>query len=208
MDSRRSRASVDAVHVHPSAQDASRTLANLYLGRLVFALGWAAVFAATAAGLDVLTGVLLVLYPAVDVAAVLVDAVLAGRGRHSGLSRGARLGLVVNLAVSAAAAVALAFAAADGVPAVLRVWGTWAVVAGLAQLVVAVARRRAHRGQWSLVLSGGLSCVAGTTIALSAGAPNPGLANIAGYAVAGAVFFAVAVVRLRRSRRPGVRRSA
>ena len=143
-----------------------------------------------------------------DVAAVLVDAVLTGRGRRSGLSRGARLGLVVNLAVSAAAAVALAFAAADGVPAVLRVWGTWAVVAGLAQLVVAVARRRAHRGQWSLVLSGGLSCVAGTTIALSAGAPNPGLANIAGYAVAGAVFFAVAVVRLRRSRRTGVRRSA
>lgn len=187
------------VHVRPSAQDDPRTLSNLYLGRLVFALGWAAVFAATAAELDVFTGVLLVLYPAVDVAAVLVDAVLADRGRRNDLSRGARLGLVVNLAVSALAAVAMAFAAADGIPAVLRVWGTWAVVAGLAQLVVAIARRRSHRGQWSLGLSGGLSCVAGTAIALSAGAPNPGLTIIAGYAVAGAVFFVVSVVRLRRS---------
>ena len=196
------------VHVRPSAQDGPRNLANLYLGRLVFALGWAAVFAATEAELDVFTGVLLVLYPAVDVAAVLVDAVLAGHGRRTGLSRGARLGLVANLAVSAVAAVALAFAAADGIPAVLRVWGTWAVVAGLAQLVVAVARRRSHPGQWSLVLSGGLSCVAGTTIALSASASHPGLTAIAGYAVAGAVFFAVSVVRLRHSRRVGVPRSA
>jgi hypothetical protein len=38
--------------------------------------------------------------------------------------------LYVNLAISAAAAIGLAVAAADDLPAVLRVWGVWAIVAG------------------------------------------------------------------------------
>ncbi len=53
-------------------------------------------------------------------------------------------------------AVGVAVAGASGIPAVLRVWGAWAIAAGLVQLVVGVTRR-AMGGQWPMIISGGLS---------------------------------------------------
>ncbi|MEV4116382.1 hypothetical protein [Nonomuraea sp. NPDC049695] len=35
----------------------------------------------------------------------------------------------------------------------LRVWGAWAVVAGLVQLIVGVTRRKMG-GQWPMIISG------------------------------------------------------
>ncbi|MER6767599.1 hypothetical protein ABT266_46180, partial [Amycolatopsis sp. NPDC000746] len=71
------------------------------------------------------------------------------------------------------------------------------VAAGLVQLVVAVGRR-GMGGQWPMILSGGISVLAGANFILSAGAPNPPLAAVAGYAVLGGIFFLVSAIRLGR----------
>ncbi|WP_037078296.1 hypothetical protein [Pseudonocardia spinosispora] len=173
--------------------------ATLYLARILFALAWAASLAAAGPGLSTTIAVLVVLYPAVDAAAVITDAVLTSR--REALTRAARSGLAFNVAVSVTAAIALGLAAASSLPAILRVWGIWATVAGLGQLVVALARRRSHQGQWPLIISGGLSCIVGFTFIAKAAASQPSLSSIPGYAVLGAVFFTVALLRLWWSRR-------
>jgi uncharacterized membrane protein HdeD (DUF308 family) len=110
---------------------------------------------------------LLVLYPVVDAAAAAVDLRSSRSGRHRRL-------LVLTMALSLLAAGGLALAAASGKPDVLRVWGAWAVTAGLVQLVVASSRRRLG-GQWPLVLSGAISALAGAGFVLAAGGTDPSL---------------------------------
>jgi uncharacterized membrane protein HdeD (DUF308 family) len=179
----------------PVAATAAPGLRRLYLARFGFALVWAValvVLAGTAPDLGVLTAALLVIYPAVDVAAAVVDV------RSSRASRIAPA-LHVNTAISAVAAVALAVAATAGVPAVLQVWGVWAVVAGVVQLVVAL-RRRALGGQWAMIASGALSTIAGTAIFLQAAAADASLTILAGYALLGGIFFLVSALRLRAHR--------
>lgn len=75
-------------------------------------------------------------------------------------------------APSAATVIGLAFAlaAADDVPAVLRVWGAWAIVAGLVQLFLALKR-------------GGATSTRG----------------LAGYAALGGLLFLISAVRLLRA---------
>jgi len=167
-------------------------LRRLYFARFGFAIIWAAAFATTGSSLGVFAGVLLVLYPAFDVLAAAVDARSSTADRSSAPGHG----IYVNIAISTVAAVGLAVAASDDVAAVLRVWGAWAVVAGLVQLVVAVSRRRLG-GQGAMIASGGLSAVAGTAFIVSA-ADATTMVNLAGYAVGGGIFFLVSALRLRR----------
>ncbi len=130
-------------------------------------------------------------YPLFDVAAAVVDL------RSSGATR-LRAPLYANLSLSLLAAVSLAVAGSSGVPSVLRVWGAWAITAGIVQLVVAVRRRRLG-GQWALVLSGGISALAGAAFLLMAAGPDASLASLAGYATLGGLFFLVSAIRLRRA---------
>ncbi|MEU7172133.1 hypothetical protein ABZ949_11705 [Micromonospora tulbaghiae] len=170
-------------------------LRRLYFVRFVFAAVWAAVTLPLAGHLDPVTVTLLVIYPLFDVAAAVAD-IRASR------ATGSPAPLYVNVAVSLLAAVGLAVAGTSGVPAVLRVWGAWAVVAGLVQLIVAVPRRRLG-GQWPMILSGGISVLAGASFVAAASADDPALAGAIGYAVPGAVFFLVSAVRLGRAARAG-----
>jgi uncharacterized membrane protein HdeD (DUF308 family) len=78
------------------------------------------------------------------------------------------------------------------------VWGAWAIVAGLVQLIVRVTRRKMG-GQWPMILSGGISVLAGGSFIAAAGSDNPTLANIAGYAILGGIFFLVSALRLGRA---------
>ncbi|GAA0313367.1 hypothetical protein [Kineococcus aurantiacus] len=176
---------------------AATTLRRLYFVRFAFAVVWAAVVLSMASHLGPLTGTLLVLYPLFDVAAAVVD---ARASRSRGATTGALAGLYANMAVSLLTAVAVGFAATSGIPAVLRVWGTWAIVAGLIQLVVAVRRRRMG-GQWPLIVSGAVSALAGASFIAGAGAADPVLTGAAGYAVPGAVFFLISALRLGRAAR-------
>jgi hypothetical protein len=90
---------------------------QLFLTRGVVAIAWAAVFAAVSdsltTGLTVGAGILVVLYPLIDVVASLIDA----RSQHGS----ARRLLLAGAAVSAVAAVALGAAATGSVADVLFV---------------------------------------------------------------------------------------
>ncbi len=51
-----------------------------------------------------------------------------------------------------------------------------------------------------MMLSGGISVLAGTQFFLGASASDPELTNLAGYAVLGGIFFLVSALRLGRVR--------
>ncbi|WP_028922280.1 DUF308 domain-containing protein [Pseudonocardia acaciae] len=173
----------------PTGTGVAPILRRLYVVRFGFALAWAVLLFATASSIGPASAALLVLYPAFDVAAAVVDA-------RSSRAGGSAAGLYVNIVISALAAVALAVALTSGIPAVLRVWGVWAVLAGIVQLVVAVRRRRLG-GQWAMIASGSISVLAGASFVLMA-ATAASLTNVAGYALFGGVFFLVSALRLRR----------
>ncbi|GAA0492900.1 hypothetical protein Ade02nite_69700 [Paractinoplanes deccanensis] len=175
----------------PGISTTASALRRLYFARFAFAIVWAGVMFTTAKHLGPLAVTLLVLYPLVDVAAAVVDA-------RASRAAGRPTLLYVNIVVSLVAAAGLAFAAASGIPAVLRVWGAWAIVAGLVQLVVGVTRR-AMGGQWPMIVSGGISVLAGGSFIAGAAADDPALTNAIGYAIPGAIFFLLSAIRLGRT---------
>lgn len=170
-------------HIAPS-------LRRLYFVRFAFALVWAASVVTTGSKLDSLSVTLLVLYPVFDVAAAVVDA-------RSAKGTKPLIGLYANMAISLLAAAGLALAASSGIAGILRVWGTWAIVSGLIQLVVALVRRGLG-GQWPMIISGAISTVAGASFIVQAAQPNPSLTALAGYAALGGVFFIASAIRLGR----------
>ncbi|MGN8048182.1 hypothetical protein ACTJKO_00735 [Curtobacterium sp. 22159] len=176
----------------PRSAGVAATLRALYAVRFAFQLVWAVVVIITASGgLDVVTITLLLLYPLFDVAAAIVD-------HRASRSTGPAPLLYVNMALSLLAAVGLAFAVTSGIAAVMIVWGLWAVTAGAVQLIVAILRRRLG-GQWPMILSGGISVLAGASFVIGA-ANATSVAGVGGYAILGAVFFLVSAIRLRRAK--------
>ena len=171
-------------------------MGNVYAARFAFAVLWAVVLVLTASSLDsiapvsALTVVLLVLYPLVDLAAAVIDLRSVRASRPTALH--------LTMVLSAAAAVGLAIAVSDDLAAVLRVWGAWAVTAGIVQLVVALGRRE-QGGQWAQILSGGISVLAGGSFIAQAGSDSASLGSIAGYATLGGIFFLISAVRLHRA---------
>src|SRR6476469_10310770 len=178
------RSFVTTVTAAPAA--IAPSLRRLYLVRFGFALVWAGLLVTTASHLGPLGVSLLVLYPLFDLVAAVVDT------RSSKATT-----LYVNIVTSGVATVGLAFAASSGIPAVLRVWGAWAIVSGLSQLAVGVLRRNLD-GHWPMIISGAISAVAGTAFILMAAQEGASLANLAGYATLGGLFFLVSALRLGR----------
>ncbi|MFE3825881.1 hypothetical protein [Streptomyces sp. NPDC059092] len=167
-------------------------LRKLYFLRFAFAAVWAALLFATADTLGPLSVTLLVIYPLFDVACAVADV------RSARADGGPVRGLYANIALSTLTAVGLAVAATSGIPAVLRVWGIWAVTAGIVQLVVGAVRRRLG-GQWAMIASGAISTLAGASFFAQAGMDGAALTDLAGYAFLGGVFFLVSALRLKRA---------
>lgn len=173
------------------AAGAAVTLRRLYLLRFAFAAVWAGLLWTAADTLGPLTKALLIAYPLFDVACAIVD-VRSGRA-----ARGPVRALYANIALSTLTAAGLAAAVSSGIPAVLRLWGAWAVTAGLVQLVVGVLRR-GMKGQWPMIASGGISTLAGASFVAQAAQDDASLTALAGYAFLGGIFFLVSALRLRR----------
>ncbi|MEV0614749.1 DUF308 domain-containing protein [Nonomuraea sp. NPDC050404] len=182
---------MSSIAASPGISGTAITLRRLYFVRFAFAIVWALVMFTTAANLGPLAITLLVLYPLFDVAAAIIDA-------RASRTTGSPALLYVNVAVSLITAIAVAIAGTSGIPAVLRVWGAWAIVAGAVQLVVAVTRRKMG-GQWPMIISGAISVLAGASFILGAAAPDPTLTNAAGYAIPGGIFFLISAIRLGRA---------
>lgn len=155
--------------------------------RAVAALVWAAVIGVAAgdAGTELSVGLALLVtaYPVIDVLASLSEAAHGGPAADR---------LRVNAAVSGVAVAGLAVAAfGSDVGAVLAVFGAWAVVSGLIQLAGAIQRRQAGGREVPMLVSGGLSAIAGLSFVASSGSSDPSLSMLAGYAAFGAVLFLV-----------------
>jgi uncharacterized membrane protein HdeD (DUF308 family) len=172
-------------------------LLHVFLTRGLVAIAWAIVFVAVAGSSTDVTvgaGVLLVLYPVIDLIASLLDA----RTQHGS----ARQLLLANAAVSGVAAVALGVAATGTVADVFAVFGVWALLTGAAQLVVVLHRRSLLGNQWPLLLANGVSIFAGVAfISAAIYANEPKLRGLAIYAFTGGVEFVIQAWLLARRRR-------
>jgi len=163
--------------------------------RALLALAWAAVLVAVVGGdttstsSDVSTGAaaLIASYPVIDVLASIVGA------RGTGSSGRA---LRINAAISTVAVAAIA-ATAFGVDAgaALAAFGAWAAVSGAVQLALAIRRHRAQGRQLPLIVSGGLSTIAGIAFIAGSGKDHAHLAMVAGYMALGALLFLLSAVR-------------
>jgi uncharacterized membrane protein HdeD (DUF308 family) len=168
---------------------ASRWLRSYYFTRAAVSAAWVA--AAFTLGKDAppIAAALLVAYPAWDAIANVADAKQSG-GLRSNPSQ------ALNAAVSAITTAAVVVALANGLHAVLAVFGVWAIFAGLFQLLTGV-RRWKMGSQWAMILSGAQSALAGAFFLKQAtGAATPGVTDIAPYAAFGAFYFLVSAVWL------------
>jgi uncharacterized membrane protein HdeD (DUF308 family) len=177
----------------PDPVAARQWLQSYYLLRAAVSGVWVAaafMFGTTA---TVVAAALLVVYPAWDAAANLIDA-----RQHGGLKRNPTQ--AVNAVVSAVTTAAVAAALTMSMNAVLAVFGVWATVAGLLQLATGVRRWKSYGAQWAMILSGAQSGLVGVLFLKQASAPaTPSIADIAPYAGFGAFYFLVSAVWLLAS---------
>jgi uncharacterized membrane protein HdeD (DUF308 family) len=166
-------------------------LRTLYFVRAAFSLVWVSLVFLFAESSPTLTAALLLLYPAWDVLATFGD-IQANQGAGSLLPQ------YVNIVVGGITTVAVGLALRAGIPAVLIVYGVWAGLTGLIQLVLGLRRCHQLGGQWPMILSGGQSVLAGISFVVTAHDPTKGVMNLAGYSAFGAFYFLLAAFRLRK----------
>lgn len=173
-----------------AARSASTALSRYYLIRGLVAAVWVAAAFSIGRAQPGVAAVLLVAYPAWDALANWFDA----KGSGGMLANPSQ---ALNVAVSVITAIAVAVALRSGMNAVLAVFGIWAFLAGLAQLVTGIRRWRAVGAQWAIVLSGAQSAAAGVAFVVRAGGPHvPDITDIAPYAAFGAFYFLVSAIWL------------
>lgn len=183
----------------PDAAKSNSWLKSYYFARAAFSIVWVAAAFALGDKMFLIAAALLLIYPAWDAVANLVDA-----QRNGGLKRNPTQAL--NAAASVAVTVAVAIALAMSMNAVLGVFGVWATLSGLLQLATGVRRRKSSGAQWPMMLSGAQSAIVGFTfLKLAAGSTVPGITDVAPYAAFGAFYFllsalwlAVSDIRRRR----------
>ena len=174
----------------PNSLQSNDWLKPYYFSRAAFSIAWVAAALTLGRGMPVLAALLLLIYPAWDAIANLVDA-----RRNGGLQQNPTQAL--NAGVSGVATAAVAIALGTGMHAVLGVFGVWAILAGVFQLATGVRRWKTNGAQWAMVLSGAQSALAGGFfIQRATGSIEPGIADIAPYAAFGAFYFLVSAVWL------------
>ena len=156
----------------------------------MFALVWAAAVVlaigdrvpTTEAEIPLAAAALLAAYPLIDVVASLAG---AHRQPHA-------TSLRVNATISTLAAVGIgATAFGADAAATLTAFGAWAVVSGAIQFVLALRGTR----QVPMLISGGLSTLAGISFLSAAGMHDAHLAVLGGYMAVGAVLYLVSARR-------------
>ena len=170
---------------------ATRTwLKRYYFARAVFSGAWVGAAFTLADSRIAVVASLLLIYPAWDALANIVDA-----QHNGGLRRNPTQ--AINSAVSIVTTIAVAIALTSSMNAVLGVFGIWAALAGLLQLGTGVRRWKGTGGQWPMVISGVQSAVAGASFLVQAGAIEvPRVSAIAPYAAFGAFYFLLSAVWL------------
>jgi len=165
-------------------------LKQYYFLRAAFSVAWIGAAFAIAPSSTRIAATLLAVYPAWDAAANYWDALRSG-----GFNQNRTQGL--NVLVSVVTAVAVILTLQVSMNWVLGVFGAWAILSGLLQFGTAVRRWKNLGAQWAMVLSGGQSALAGGFFIFQASMPAvPSIANVAGYAGVGALYFLVSAIWL------------
>jgi uncharacterized membrane protein HdeD (DUF308 family) len=151
---------------------------------------WVALAFTVARSVPPLAAAMLVAYPAWDALANYLDA-----SRSGGL--GKNKSQMLNVIVSVVTAIAVALMLGRGMHAVLQIFGVWAALSGLFQLVTGVGRWKSYGAQWAMILSGAQSGLAAAHMLNKAAGTAPvSIADIAPYAAFGAFYFLVSAVSL------------
>jgi hypothetical protein len=193
-------ASLAANRASPDASQSRDVPQRIAIVRAVLALAWAAALViavgdrvpSTNSDVPIAAAALLASYPAIDVVASI--AALQGTDASGRVLR-------INAAISAlavAAIGAMAFGADAG--ATLAAFGSWAAVSGAIQLGVAVHRRRAGGRELPMIVSGGLSTIAGISFLATSGMDDANLASLGGYMALGALLYLLWARRTRTAR--------
>ena len=165
-------------------------LRSYYFLRAAVSIGWIGLALLVGRDNPVAAAILLVAYPAWDALANYLDA-----RRNGGLRSNPTQGL--NLAISAVTTAAVAVALGFGMGAVFVVFGVWAALSGLLQLLTAVRRWKSAGAQWVMVLSGAQSALAGGFFIIAAQAATPpDIAAITPYVAFGAFYFLLSAIWL------------
>ncbi|ANH70346.1 DUF308 domain-containing protein [Mitsuaria sp. 7] len=177
-------------HTDTAVLQQDQWLKRYYFARALFSMLWVAAAFLVGTRSAVIAAALLVLYPAWDAAANWVDANASGGLQANRTQR-------INVWASGLTTIAVCLALTAGMNAVLGIFGLWAIASGLLQLGTALRRWKSQGAQWVMVLSGAQSALAGGFfIAQSQMPTTPSIANVAGYAGVGAVYFAISGVWL------------
>jgi uncharacterized membrane protein HdeD (DUF308 family) len=179
--------------------DQSQRIATI---RAVLALAWAAAVIiavggdvpTTASDLPAGLAAVLASYPLIDVVASIAVA------RYDATSRNV---FRVNAAISTAAVVAIAVTGfGSDAGATLASFGAWAAISGAIQFGVAIHRRRSRDGQLPMIVSGGLSTIAGLGFIAQSSGNDAHLSYISGYMALGALLYLVWALRGRAQPSP------
>ena len=187
----------DTIH-HGNQQN---WLQQYYFIRTAFSVLW--VIAVFTAGLSSPVGasILLILYPAWDAMANYIDARKSGGFGRNRMQ-------TVNIIVSVITTLAVVLALKSNINDVIRVFGCWPLSYGLLKLGAATQRWKHYGAQWSMILSGAQSALAGAFFIYQARTPEPpSIANIAGYAAFGAVYFCLSALTLTFRQKREAKRS-
>jgi len=164
-------------------------LKQYYHARTALSIAWIGIAAGLGTSVPAIAAAMLILYPAWDALANLVDG-----GRSGGIlaNRPQAFNVLASLAVTAAIAAAL-----PDMHRVLAVFGAWAILSGLLQLAAALRRWKRNGAQWAMILSGAQSALAGAVFIHQAGGQaTPSIATVIGYAGFGAFYFLVSALAL------------
>jgi len=170
----------------------ARSLRTLYFLRTTFSVLWIILLSVSLKTNPQAASFLFIIYPAWDVFATFLE--IRANPRH--VTKAPRY---VNAVIGILTTIAVALALQKGVPEALIVFGIWAVVAGLIQLILGLRRRRQLGGQWAMILSGGQSMLAGGSFILLAHSPTMGINSLVGYSAFGAFYFLITAIRLTKT---------
>lgn len=183
--------STNQVHFDKAAETAG-SLRKLYFLRAGFSLVWVALVATFAKTNTTIATVLFIIYPAWDAIATYIDI----RANPAAVNKTPQY---VNAAISIFTTIGVILALQKGIPEALIVFGVWAILTGLIQLILGLRRRTHLSGQWPMIISGGQSMLAGGAFIAMAHAPNQGITTLAGYAAFGAFYFLLTAFRLSKT---------
>jgi hypothetical protein len=177
----------------PILLEPTRSLRNLYLVRTAFQVVWAASVISTAVSQPQVAALLFLLYPLWDVACTIYD---LNTFSKSGSSRTSQ---IINAALGIAAAIGIGLTVFQTPIYAVAIFGVWAFGAGVLQLVVGLIRRKElGGGQWSMILSGAQSALAGIAFVVLGLHEKRHIKDVGGYAIFGALYFLIGGILLSR----------